>query len=103
LSWSPDGNHLCYAGEARDERGVTSQLFLLGSDGNHQLTQGSGGKDAPQFRPDGKEIAYLTGGAIKLVAFNGTPGDQIYPQPNKSSSEATGGTDSETESTKRPP
>lgn len=102
LSWSPDGQQLCYSGETTGEGSRTYQLFRLGSDGSVQMTRGSGSKFSPLYRPDGKQIAFLTGGAIKVVDINGKQMEQIYPAPHKSSGQG-GGEGEEDEALRKPP
>src|SRR5207249_4449393 len=74
-----------------------------------QITYGSGSKDSPQWKPDGKLIAFLTGGAIKVVEPNGSNLRQVYPPPHKGSVEQgdetshNGQPDQETEEGKKAP
>ena len=84
--WSPDGTRLCYAQEARTEGAATYQLFVLGQGSPKQATYGSLSKDMPQWKPDGKQIAFLTGGAIKVVSPNGSDMEQVYPRPTRGNS-----------------
>jgi len=81
--WSPDGTRICYAQETRSEGAATYQLFLLGTGSPKQLTYGSISKDMPQWRADGKLIAFLSGGVIKVVKPNAADVEQIYPKPHK--------------------
>ncbi len=83
LCWSPDGKQLCYSAEVSEEKGRANQLFIHGGGGSRQLTQGSVSKDYPQWRPNGQEIAFLTGGKVKIVKPNGEGMEQIYPPAHK--------------------
>lgn len=85
LSWSPDGKKLCFNSELKDETSTAYQLLMLGSDGNKQITTGSGSKSMPQWRPDGLQIAFLVGGVLKVVKPNGDDMEQIYPHFQKNS------------------
>jgi hypothetical protein len=78
-SWSTDGKSICFSGEVKDEGAVAYQVFLLGKDGSRQITRGTGSKQLPLFRPGNKEIAYIVGGAVKVMATNGEHGEQLYP------------------------
>ncbi len=88
--WSPDGTRLCYAQEARAEGAATYQLFVLGQGSPKQATYGSLSKDMPQWKPDGKQIAFLTGGAIKVISPNGSDLEQVYPRPARGNSPVAG-------------
>ncbi len=81
--WSPDGSRLCYAQETRAEGSATYQLFVLGKGAPRQITYGSISKDMPRWRSDGKLIAFLSGGAIKVVTPNAADLSQVYPPPHK--------------------
>jgi TolB protein len=81
--WSPDGTRVCYAQETRSEGSASYQLFVLGKGIPKQATYGSLSKDMPQWRPDGRQIAFLTGGAIKVISPNGADLEQVYPRPTK--------------------
>jgi len=108
-AWAPDGRQICYAAEPpAGEGGRAFQLFLVGSSSPTQATYGSLSKDQPLWRADGKQIAFLTGGVVKVIAPNGSGLDQLYPRPRKKAAgEADGhdheeGEDEEGEG-KRPP
>jgi len=82
-AWSPDGRRLCFAQESRTEGAATYQLYVLGEGAPRQVTYGSISKDMPRWRPDGGLIAFLSGGAIKVVTPNGSDVEQIYPRPHR--------------------
>lgn len=84
-SWSPDGRELCYAAEVSEDRTPAYQVFILGNGEPRQATYGSTSKDKPQYSPDGKWIAYLSGGCIKIVQPNGKNGRQVFPPPTRAS------------------
>lgn len=91
LCWSPDGRALCYAAEVNGEQGRANQLFIHDGGGSRQITQGSVSKDLPQWRPNGQQIGFLTGGTVKIIRTNGEDMEQIYPPPHKGG----GGTESD--------
>src|SRR5207248_884583 len=71
-----------------------------------QISRGSLSKDLPQWRFDGKMLACLTGGVIKVVLPNGDDMRQIYPPPHRSTSADSDNSqpaDDETSSMKLPP
>jgi Tol biopolymer transport system component len=56
LSWSPDGTRIAFT----SERGTSSQVFAMGSDGGGQTGITSAGSSfGPQWSPDGNRIAFL--------------------------------------------
>jgi Tol biopolymer transport system component len=93
LCWSPDGRALCYAAEVAGDQGRANQLFIHDGRGSRQITQGTVSKDLPQWRPNGGQIGFLTGGTVKIIATNGEGMEQIYPPPHKGG----GGTESDQE------
>jgi Tol biopolymer transport system component len=57
LTWSPDGSRIAFT----SERGSSSQIFVMGSDGSGQTGIPSMGTSfGPQWSPDGSKIAFLT-------------------------------------------
>jgi hypothetical protein len=63
--WSPDGRRIAYA----DESGV----HLIGvTSGARSRVTGQAGDTGPAWSPDGRRIAFERGGAIWLVAADGT-------------------------------
>jgi Tol biopolymer transport system component len=87
IGWSPDGKQICYTAEVTDGAVRAFQIFLFGSGSPKQLTHGSGSKDAPSYRPDGRQIAFMVGGTIKVVDPNGEHMEQVYPHFHKESEE----------------
>ena len=57
LSWSPDGTRIAFT----SERGTSSQIFVMGSDGAGQTgITITGSSFGPHWSPDGSRIAFLT-------------------------------------------
>jgi Tol biopolymer transport system component len=60
--WSPSGDRLAFLAEAGEEKTAVAQIFVLPMKGGelHQITNAP--RDIEQFawRPDGKDIAYVT-------------------------------------------
>ncbi len=106
-SWSLDGKHICYAAEPA-RSGVDARAFQIfikdaRSDAT-QLTTGSTSKDSPQWDPNGKLIAFLTGGTVKVIEPNGTNLRQVYPPPHRSTSQDNAGEENQSDDElKRPP
>ncbi|HSV72895.1 MAG TPA: hypothetical protein VLH79_03955 [Chthonomonadales bacterium] len=92
LQWGPLGNQIAYAAESRAEAVTTFQIFVLGRGDPLQASYGSAAKESPVWRPDGRVIAYLSGGAIKSMTPTGEGLPQIYPPPRRGG--AAGGEDS---------
>jgi TolB protein len=77
--WTMDGGHLIYVSNLNDPR--TWQVYIVGGGDPSQLTYGTGNKSAPVVSPDGKQVAFITQGAIKTMLTNGKDVFQLMPVP----------------------
>ena len=83
LSWSPDGSRIAFT----SDRGASSQIFVMGSDGSSQTGITSAGTSfGPQWSPDGSKIAFLTSMAappeVWTVNPDGTNPIQLTNEPS---------------------
>jgi len=78
---SPDGKHVAFtAGDVNfDANRVVTQIFVTSIEGGgmKQLTNGDRSSTAPRWSPDGKKIAYTTGGQVWVMDSDGDHKDQI--------------------------
>src|ERR1043166_8448098 len=78
---SPDGKHVAFTiGDVNfDANRVVTQIYVTSIDGGSmkQLTTGDKSSSAPRWSPDGKKIAYTTGGQIWVMDSDGDHKDQV--------------------------
>jgi dipeptidyl aminopeptidase/acylaminoacyl peptidase len=78
---SPDGKHVAFTvGDVNfDANKVVTQIYVtsIGGGGMKQLTNGDRSSTAPRWSPDGKKIAYTTGGQVWIMDSDGDHKDQI--------------------------
>jgi dipeptidyl aminopeptidase/acylaminoacyl peptidase len=78
---SPNGKRVAFTiGEVSwDANKTITQIHVMSIDGGmpRQLTNGSSSATAPRWSPDGKRIAYVTGGQIWTMADDGDNKDQV--------------------------
>ncbi|MGH9958515.1 MAG: S9 family peptidase [Pyrinomonadaceae bacterium] len=78
---SPDGRRLAFAiGDVRfDANRIVTQIYLVPTGGGEprQLTSGDTSATSPRWSPDGKRIAYVTGGQIWLMNDDGDNKEQL--------------------------
>jgi dipeptidyl aminopeptidase/acylaminoacyl peptidase len=78
---SPDGKHVAFTiGDVNfDANKVITQIYLVSLDGGEvkQLTSGDRSSTTPRWSPDGKKIAYVTGGQVWVMDHDGNHKDQI--------------------------
>ena len=84
-AWTLDGKNLLYSTNKNDKQ--VMQIYLMGGGEAKQLTYGPGNKFAPLASPDGKNIAFVTQGAIKTVLLNGNDPLQVMPPPRAGNSD----------------
>ena len=78
---SPDGKTVAFTiGDVNFEANrVVNQIYLVSTDGGipKQLTEGDKSNTAPRWSPDGKRLAFTTGGQIWTMNADGTDKKQI--------------------------
>jgi dipeptidyl aminopeptidase/acylaminoacyl peptidase len=78
---SPDGKHVAFTvGDVNfDANKVVTQIYVTSIEGGgmKQLTNGDRSSTAPRWSPDGKKIAYTTGGQVWVMDSDGDHKDQI--------------------------
>ena len=79
--FSPDGRQIAYVVTVPNADGTKfqSDLWRVDADGTNdvQLTHGESGADHPRWSPDGKRLAFLSGGAIRIFAANGGESEKL--------------------------
>ena len=89
-AWTLDGKNLLYATNKTDKQ--VMQIWRVGGGEAKQMTYGPGNKFAPTASPDGKNIAFVTQGAIKTALLNGENLQQALPPPRAGNSSEQEGT-----------
>jgi dipeptidyl aminopeptidase/acylaminoacyl peptidase len=78
---SPDGRHLAFTvGDVNfDANRVLNQIYVVSSAGGDikQLTSGDRSSSAPRWSPDGKKIAFTTGGQVWVMDADGDHKEQV--------------------------
>jgi len=78
---SPDGKHIVFTvGDVNlDANLVINQIYVIGIQGGEskRLTNGDQSATSPRWAPDGKKIAYITGGQILVMDADGEHKEQI--------------------------
>lgn len=78
---SPDGQWVAFTIGLvnKDANKVVSQIYTISVDGTRQkqLTNGSSSSSGPRWSPDGKRIAFTTGGQIWTMKPDGTDKEQV--------------------------
>jgi dipeptidyl aminopeptidase/acylaminoacyl peptidase len=78
---SPDGEHIAFTiGDVNyDQNKVITQIYVMKIDGSDQkqLTNGATSSTAPRWSPDGKRIAFITGGQIWTMESYGDNKDKV--------------------------
>ncbi len=79
---SPDGRWVAYSVGTVDKAAnrVVNQIWIVGVDGRNarQLTTGTSSSSSPRWSPDGKKLAYVTGGQIwKMDGDDGGDKEQV--------------------------
>jgi Tol biopolymer transport system component len=78
---SPDGQMVAFAiGDVKfDDNRIVNQIYVapVGGGDPKQLTSGGSSASSPRWSPDGKSIAYVTGGQIWVMDPDGSDKEQI--------------------------
>ena len=78
---SPDGRHVLFTvGDVNfDANRVVMQIYVVSSAGGDikQLTSGDRSSSAPRWSPDGKKIAFTTGGQVWVMDADGDHKEQV--------------------------
>ncbi len=78
---SPDGKSVAFAiGDVNfDANRTVTQIYLMPIEGGEikQLTSGDSSASGPRWSPDGKKIAYVTGGQIWVMDHDGDDKEQV--------------------------
>ncbi|MFN2492740.1 MAG: prolyl oligopeptidase family serine peptidase [Pyrinomonadaceae bacterium] len=78
---SPDGTRVAFTiGDVNfDANKIITQIYIMPLDGRtmKQLTRGESSATAPRWAPDGKRIAYVTGGQIWTMDSDGDNKEQV--------------------------
>ncbi|MEO6590432.1 MAG: S9 family peptidase, partial [Pyrinomonadaceae bacterium] len=78
---SPDGRTVAFSvGEVKfDANKTNTQIYTVSIDGSNQkqLTKGDASNSSPRWSPDGKKIAFTTGGQIWMMDADGDDKKQI--------------------------
>jgi dipeptidyl aminopeptidase/acylaminoacyl peptidase len=78
---SPDGRTVAYTVGVVDKAAnkVVNQIYTVGLDGGspRQITNGSGSSSSPRWSPDGRRLAYVTGGQIWTMKPDGGDREQV--------------------------
>lgn len=78
---SPDGRQVAFTiGDVNfDANKVVNQIYITSIDGGEmkRLTDGQSSASAPRWSPDGKKIAYTTGGQIWVMDHDGGHKEQV--------------------------
>jgi dipeptidyl aminopeptidase/acylaminoacyl peptidase len=78
---SPDGKRIAFTiGDVNwDANKVVTQIYVVSIDGGSmkELTNGTSSATSPRWSPDGKKIAYVTGGQVWVMENDGDKKDQV--------------------------
>ena len=78
---SPDGKHIAFTiGDVNfDANRIITHIYLMPINGGSmkQLSTGDSSATSPRWSPDGKKIAYMTGGQIWVMDANGGDKEQV--------------------------